>query len=194
LAFQLGESEPKVSKLDQFVGANGKCPIVGDSPVFAELGRDTFEVFEPGTLFELKTESGDLLLEHAGAMDIVGNDRPALSRDENQDGTGFRQERLTEISARREPGHGIGPPKHDGVVMIRLEEFSQPPMLFFNIRTPSGQNRVAVIGGGIGKSGKRVLQRPVAGGLLDRLIRLYGWNRDSFGDVKVSQPVEMNLG
>ena len=69
---------------------------VADHPlVVAQLGDDPARLVEPGALLELEAQAGQLLLEDPGALDVVGDHRPAGPVDEEQDRADFRAEVVT---------------------------------------------------------------------------------------------------
>ena len=65
--------------------AAGPAQIGRDSLVVTELRDHLVRIVIPGPLLELKTQSRQLFLEDAAALDIVGDDRPRRPVDEQQD-------------------------------------------------------------------------------------------------------------
>ena len=74
---------------------------------------------------------------------------------------------LSQVTARGEPGHRVGPAQDDGVLPGRVEKIANPAVLQLDIFTASPQFGLLVVGGGIGYGRQRVDVRPVHRGDAD---------------------------
>ena len=63
----------------------GLAQVGRDPLVVAQLGDHLVRLVVPGPLLELETQPGQLFLEDAAALHVVGDDRPRRAIDEQQD-------------------------------------------------------------------------------------------------------------
>ena len=127
-----------------------------------ELGDDLKGIVVPGPLLELKTESGELLLEDAVALDVVGDDDAGRPIHKQQDRAQLRAQAATEITAGREPGDRVGQAEHHGVVAGRIQEVSEPLMLFLDVVATPFQIFITMIDRRVLQGRQRVGVRPVS--------------------------------
>ena len=172
LALDPGQLGSDQAELRGEVGPGAAAgPAVGGDPlVVAEFGQHAGRVLVPGALLELEAEPGQLFLEHAGALDVVAEDRPAVAVDEQDDGAKVAADAaLAEVAARGEPGERVGPAENEGVEAVLVEEPRDAAVLLLHIVATRGQDRVEVVGGGVGEDRQRVGVGPVGGGEEDAI-------------------------
>ena len=127
----------------------------------AQFVDDPTRILVPRALFELKAEPGEFLLEDAGALDVIGDDRAARAVDEEHDAAHLRPEVDAEISAGGEPRQRIGPAENRGVEAVGVEKRDHSTMLFLHVLVAAFLQRVGVVDGGIHQRGEGVGVRSI---------------------------------
>src|SRR5258708_4027511 len=100
-------------------------------------------------------------------MDVIGDHRPTIAVDEDQDRAELRPQILSQIAARREPSNRVGSAEDYCVVAILVEVFGDSPVLLLHILSTFGERPVAVVHGRVGKRRERCRVRTVIGGESD---------------------------
>ena len=157
---------------------NRHVEVGGDPLPLAELADEPGRVVVPGPLLELEAEAGELLLEDAGALHVVADDRPAGPVDVEEDRPRLGADPLAEVPPGGEPGERVGPAEDDRVEVGFGQEPADPLVFGLDVEPAPGEVVVAVVAGRIGggRQARRVgavvgrVQDPVVGRVRQRVV------------------------
>ena len=173
-AVELGQGQSQGAEALQLVGEAAGRGVGDDRLAVAQLVEGVAEVVLPGALLELEAQAGDLLLEDAGALDIVGQDGAGLAVGVDGDRAGLAGEPLAEVAAGGEPGERVGAGQQQAVGADGVEELDDAPVLLLDVGPPGGQGGVGVVGGRVGGGRRARDALAVAGRAQDGVGRLGG--------------------
>lgn len=147
LSLERREREPQGPERDAGAGPGARQLVqdAGDPLAVAQLDDDPARVLVPGAFLEPEAEPGQLHLEGAGALDVVGDDGPARPVDVEQDRAELRAVALAQVAPRGGPGDRVGPAEHQDVVPGRVEEGGDPALLLLDVAAACGARGFLVI-------------------------------------------------